>query len=104
MGNAASGFFAGTGLVDFVIAFTFVEGALLSLWNFRTGRGMPLRDVWTMLLPGMMLMLALRGVLLNQDGLITALFLLGAGLNHGADLLRRLGHYPDKSADSSGFH
>ena len=91
--SAASGFFAGTGLVDFVIAVTFVEGMLLSLWNMRSGRGMPLRDVWTMLLPGMMLMLALRSVMLNQSALITALFLLAAGLNHGADLMRRLRHY-----------
>lgn len=93
MDNTASSFFAGTGLVDFVIAVTFVEGVLLSLWNLRTGRGMSMRDVWTMLLPGMMLMLALRTVMLNMDGLITALFLLAAGLNHGADVMRRLRHY-----------
>lgn len=93
MDNTVSGFFSGTGLIDFVIAVTLVEGLLLSLWNLRTGRGMPLRDVWTMLLPGMMLMLALRTVMLNMDGLITALFLLAAGLNHGADVMRRLRHY-----------
>ena len=97
MENVANGFFAGTGLVDFVIAVTFVEGVLLSLWNLRTGRGMPLRDVWAMLLPGIFLMMALRSVMLNQGSLITALFLLAAGLNHAADVLRRLRHYDDRS-------
>ena len=97
MGNAASGFFAGTGLIDFVVAFTFVEGVLLSLWNLRTGRGIPMRDVCTMLLPGMWLMLALRSVMLDQGWLITALFLLAAGLSHATDVLRRLGHFEDRS-------
>ena len=93
MDNTVSGFFSGTGLIDFVIAVTLVEGLLLSLWNLRTGRGMPLRDVWTMLMPGMMLMMGLRSVMLDHGGLVTALFLLAAGLNHSADVLRRLRHY-----------
>ena len=46
-----------------------------------------------MLLPGMMLMMGLRSVMLDHGGLVTALFLLAAGLNHGADVLRRLRHY-----------
>ncbi len=97
MENATNGFFAGTGLVDFVIAVTFVEGLLLSFWNLRTGRGMPLRDVWNMLLPGVFLMMALRSVILDHGTLAIALFLLAAGLNHTADLLRRLRHYDDRS-------
>ena len=97
MGNAGSGFFAGTGLVDFIVVVTFVEGVLLSLWHLRTGRGIPVADVWTMLVPGMWLMLALRSVMLDQGWLITALFLLAAGLSHATDLLRRLSHFEDRS-------
>ncbi len=97
MGNATGGFFAGTGLVDFVIAVTFVEGVLLALWNVRTGRGIPVRDVLAMLLPGMWLMLALRSVMIANDWFITALFLLSAGLSHISDLLRRQRYHADKS-------
>ena len=97
MGNATGGFFAGTGLVDFVIAVTFVEGVLLSLWNVRTGRGIPVRDVLAMLLPGMWLMLALRSVMIGHDWLIIALFLLSAGMSHVGDLLRRQRYHADKS-------
>ena len=97
MANATGGFFAGTGLVDFVIAVTFVEGVLLSLWNVRTGRGMPVRDVLGMLLPGMWLMLAMRSVMIGSDWIIAALFLLSAGFSHVSDLLRRLRYHADKS-------
>jgi len=97
MGNAASGFFAGTGLVDFVIAVTLVEAALLVLWNVLTGRGIPVRDVMGMLLPGMWLMLALRSVISGYDGLITALYLLAAGFSHASDLLRRHRYHADKN-------
>ena len=97
MGNATNGFFAGTGLVDFVIAVTLLEGLLLSLRNVRTGRGMPVRDVLAMLLPGMWLMLAMRSVILGHGWLVTALYLLAAGLSHVSDLLRRHRYYADKS-------
>ncbi|MEY4208348.1 MAG: hypothetical protein RLZZ20_1500 [Pseudomonadota bacterium] len=98
MGDIASGFFAGTGLVDFVLAVTLVEAALLVLWKVRTGRGMPVGDVLAMLLPGMWLMLALRSVISGDDGLITASYLLAAGVSHGGDLLRRHRyHHADKS-------
>ncbi len=89
MSTTATEFFAGTGLIDFVIAFTFVEGVALNLWNLRTGRGLRGSEVWMMLMPGMWLMLALRNVVTGQHWLITAVFLLAAGLGHVADLLWR---------------
>ena len=90
MGDIASGFFAGTGLVDFVLAVTLVEAALLVLWKVRTGRGMPVGDVLAMLLPGMWLMLALRSVVVQQHWLFTVGFLFAAGLGHIGDMMHRL--------------
>ncbi len=89
MGNAASEFFSGTGLIDLVIFITFLEGVFLGLRNIRTGRGPRSWEVWLMLMPGMWLMLALRNVVTGQHWLITAVFLLAAGLGHVADLLWR---------------
>ena len=100
MGEAVGGFFAGTGLVDFVIAVTWVEAALLVLWRVRTGRGLPVPDVLAMLLPGMWLMLALRSVISGHDGLVTAMYLLAAGVSHANDLMRRHRHH---DADQSRF-
>jgi hypothetical protein len=46
----------------------------------------------------MWLMLALRSVISGDDGLITASYLLAAGVSHGGDLLRRHRyHHADKS-------
>jgi hypothetical protein len=97
MGMTGGEFFSGTGLVEFVIAITLVEGVLLSLWNLRTGRGIPVRDVWAMLVPGIWLMLALRSAMAAEGWLITALYLLAAGFSHASDVLRRQRHYADKS-------
>jgi len=93
MGDAVSGFFAGTGLVDFVIAVTWAEAALLVLWQVRTGRGVPVQDVLAMLLPGLWLMLALRSVISGHDGLVTAVYLLAAGVSHANDVWRRYRHH-----------
>lgn len=90
MGNAASEFFAGTGLIDLVIFITFLEGVFLGLRNIRTGRGPRSWEVWLMLMPGMWLMLALRSVVVQQHWLFTVGFLFAAGLGHIGDMMHRL--------------
>ena len=52
MGEAVSGFFAGTGLIDVVILVTFIEWAALVFWRRFTGRGMSSTNIRIMLFPG----------------------------------------------------
>jgi len=52
MCNAVSEFFAGTGLVDFVIAVTLVEAALLVLSSFDEGTDLVLFYKYLMVLNG----------------------------------------------------
>ena len=81
--------YASGALVDGVIALTTLE--LLALWVFhkRTGRGLAPFDYLLNGLAGLALMVALRGALTPQWGLV-ALGLLAAGAAHYADLLLRM--------------
>ena len=81
--------YASGALVDGVIALTTLE--LLALWVFhkRTGRGLAPADYLLNGLAGLALMVALRGALTPQWGLV-ALGLLAAGAAHYADLLLRM--------------
>ncbi len=81
--------YASGALVDAVMALTAVE--LLALWAFhkRTGRGLAPGDYLLNGFAGLGLMVALRGALMPQWGLV-ALGLLAAGAAHYADLLLRL--------------
>ena len=80
--------YASTTLVDAVITLTVLE--LLALWGFRkwTGRGLAPADYLLNGFAGLGLMVALRGALMPQWGLV-ALGLLAAGAAHYADLLLR---------------
>lgn len=82
-------FFAGTRLIDLVIAFTALEGLALAAYRGRTGRGLALGDFAANLAAGLCLMLALRAALLAAGWPWIALCLLAAGIAHGADLRRR---------------
>jgi hypothetical protein len=80
--------YASATLVDAVITLTVLE--LLALWGFhkRTGRGLAPADYLLNGFAGLGLMVALRGALTPQWGLV-ALGLLAAGVAHYADLLFR---------------
>lgn len=76
-------------MVDGVIAFTFLEGALLALHHRRTGAGVAPRDFVANMVSGLCLMAGLRVALVHGAHPGVALALLAAGLVHGADLWRR---------------
>lgn len=82
-------FFAGTRLIDLVIAFTALEAVALAAYRRRTGRGLALGDYAVNLAAGLCLMLALRAALVAASWPWIALCLLAAGIAHGADLQRR---------------
>ncbi len=85
-------FFTGTGLIDVVIVATLVEWAVLvMLWRQRE-RGVPPGVLAGMLLPGLCLMLAVRGVMLGVPWYWLALLLSCAGLAHLLDLRGRWRH------------
>ena len=101
MGNAREGLTAsrrtepvgslltGTHLIDLVIIATLVEwAALVLLWK-RFGRGVPPGMLSWMLLPGLCLMLAVRGVMIGIPWYGLTLLMLLAGLAHLIDLRSR---------------
>ncbi len=76
-------------VVDIAIGFILIETA--ALWAFRqiTGRGLAVQDFLLTVLSGLSLMLALRCALTPGLWPGMALFLITAGLAHGADLRTR---------------
>lgn len=79
----------GTHVIDVVIAVTVIEWlALLLLWR-RRGRGVPPGVLSWMLLPGLALMLAVRGVMLGLPWYWLALLLSLSGLAHAVDMRSR---------------
>lgn len=76
-------------IVDLILLLMVVEAAVLGLHNRRTGRGLPVRQVVTVLMAGGFLLLALRAALTGAAWSSIALFL-GLGLiAHLADLVGR---------------
>ena len=81
--------FANGRIIDLILLLMVVEAAVLGLHNRRTGRGLPVRQVVTVLLAGGFLMLALRAALTGAAWSSIALFR-GLGLlAHLADLAGR---------------
>ena len=76
-------------VVDIAIGFILIETA--ALWTFHriTGRGLAIQDFLLTVLSGLSLMLALRCALTPGLWPGMALFLITAGLAHGADLRAR---------------
>ena len=76
-------------VVDIAIGFIILES--IALWGFHqiTGRGLVIQDVLLTILSGLSLMLALRCALTPGLWPGMALFLITAGLAHGADLRAR---------------
>jgi hypothetical protein len=84
-------------VVDIAIGFILIETA--ALWAFRliTGRGLAIQDFLLTVLSGLSLMLALRCALTPGLWPGMALFLITAGLAHGADLRARANQKKDVS-------
>ena len=76
-------------VVDIAIGFILIETA--ALWAYRqiTGKGLAVQDFLLTVLSGLSLMLALRCALTPGLWPGMALFLITAGLAHGADLRAR---------------
>lgn len=76
-------------LIDFVIAVTVVEAAVLALLHARSGRGLPPGEFMPALTAGLGLLLAARAGASGADGFWVAAGLLLAGAAHALDLKRR---------------
>ena len=82
-------FYQGPLVVDIAIGFITLEALLLWAWHKLTGRGLALADCVLTILSGAFLMLALRCALTPEGWAGMALFLVAAGIAHGADLRTR---------------
>ncbi len=76
-------------VVDIAIGFIVLETAALWAFHRFTGRGLAVRHMLLTILSGLSLMLALRCALTPGLWPGMALFLITAGLAHGADLRAR---------------
>lgn len=77
------------GLIDFVIAFTLIECAVLALYSRATRKGVAPRDFLMNMASGLFLMLALRCLAHETGAPWIAACLLAAGVTHGTDLAMR---------------
>ncbi len=73
-------------VVDIAIGFITLESLLLWVFHKFTGRGLALADCVLTILSGACLMLALRYAVTPEGWPGMALFLIAAGIAHGADL------------------
>lgn len=81
--------FASGRIVDLILGFMVLEGVALAAWRRRTGHGLAPATILRALLPGLCLLLALRGALVSAWWGWIALCLLLALLAHLADLASR---------------
>jgi len=81
--------FASGRIVDLILAFAVLEGAVLAVWRRTAGHDHAVADVVVALLPGVCLLLALRCTIVGADWIWTAAWLLAALVTHLADLARR---------------
>ena len=79
-----------SGLVDVVIAITFVEVGGLLLYRYKTKRGLRPRDYLLNVLSGLCLMLALRSALTGAAWFYICIWLATAGAAHVTDIALRL--------------
>lgn len=76
--------------VDVAILVLLVEGAILGLFRWRTGRGLPLISILLISLSGLGLLVALKAALMQAASLWIGIGLTVGGLAHAIDLLRRI--------------
>ena len=84
-----SAFFSDGRVADLVLAFMLLEGAILAVYRWRTGRGLAAGDLVGMLLAGAFLLMALRAALTGAPWGWIALWLVAALVAHIVDLVRR---------------
>ncbi len=82
-------FFRSGLLADVILVVMIAEALLLLAYRNATGRGLAPADLFSMLLAGACLVLALRAVLTGSNWPVVMLFLLAALLAHMFDLYRR---------------
>ena len=82
-------FFANGRVIDLILIMMLIEGALLTLYHRKTGRGIPPADLAGFLLSGLFLMLALRAALVGAWWGWVSLGLTAALITHLADIALR---------------
>jgi hypothetical protein len=87
--RAVAELFASGRVVDLIIAFVVLEAILVVAFRRWTGRGPSVGGFLACILPGLMLMLALRAALVGADWPWIALCLSAALVGHLTDLYRR---------------
>jgi hypothetical protein len=81
--------FASGHVVDLVLAVMLLEVGLLLAYRHRTRRGLSAAELLSVLVPGVFLLLALRGALVGAGSLLIAGCLVAALVAHLADVARR---------------
>jgi hypothetical protein len=81
--------FASGHVVDIVLVVMLLEAGLLLAYRQRTRHGPSAADLLSVLVPGVFLLLALRGALVGAGIVPIATCLIAALLAHVADLARR---------------
>jgi len=81
--------FANGHAVDLILLVVAVEAACAVAWHWRTRRGLSPAAVLSLLLPGVFLLIALRGALVGAGWGWIAVWLLAAFAAHLQDLARR---------------
>lgn len=76
-------------IVDLIVVLVALEALVLAAYRRQGARGLGLAELANMLLPGVCLLLALRGALVDAHWVWIAAFLLLSLLFHMADLRRR---------------
>jgi hypothetical protein len=76
--------------VDFALFILAAEAVILTLYRWRTGRGLSFGSIALISLAGLGLLVALKAALLNANLVWLALGLTIGGVAHGLDLVRRI--------------
>jgi hypothetical protein len=87
------GLYASGRIVDLIVLLVVIEAIALLAWGRRSAGGPDAATVILALLPGALLLLALRAALTSAPWPQTALWLAASGLAHAADLRRRLSRH-----------
>ncbi|CCG06676.1 hypothetical protein [Pararhodospirillum photometricum] len=76
-------------VIDFILLLMVVEGWVLVLLHRRSGGGLPPLGIVTLLLPGALLLAAVRAALVGAPWILVAFILLLSFVAHIADVLNR---------------
>ncbi len=82
-------FFASGRAIDLIVGLTLLQALALAIYHRRFGAGLCPADLMSLLVPGLCLLLALRGALVGSHWAWIAACLLAALAAHIVDLRRR---------------